>query len=76
MLIRTNVLIDSKGEFRVDLEKRFQWAKTIFTDAEVTWRQILESEFEISLMYSPVWSWAAGIKYTEDSIGVGFQYQF
>jgi FtsP/CotA-like multicopper oxidase with cupredoxin domain len=76
MLIRTQVLLDHHGDFRVDASKRFQWTKTIFTDADVTWRQKQESEFEISLMYSPVWTWAAGLKFTGESIGVGIQVQF
>lgn len=78
MLIETQVLVDHKGQFRVDLEKRFQWTKTVFTEAEYTWRQDedLGSETTISLMYQPQWHWSAGVKYTGKSFGVGFQYQF
>lgn len=75
MLVRADVLLDHQGDLRLDLEKRFQWTKVFFTDVDVTLRQRLESEFEISLMYSPSWHWAAGIKYTGDSVGVGLQLQ-
>lgn len=76
MLVRVDLLLDHKGDLRLDVEKRIQWTKYFFTDVDVTLRQKLESEFELSLMYSPSWSWAAGIKYTGDSVGVGLQVQF
>jgi FtsP/CotA-like multicopper oxidase with cupredoxin domain len=76
MLIHADLFIDHRGEFRLDIEKRFQWTKYLFTDVDVTLRQKLESEFEVSLMFSPSWSWAAGLKYTGDSFGAGVHYQF
>jgi FtsP/CotA-like multicopper oxidase with cupredoxin domain len=76
MLIKADLFIDHKAELRLDLEKRIQWTKYFFTDIDVTLRQRLESEFEVSLMYAPVWAWAGGIKYTGDSVGVGLQFQF
>ncbi|NDA64373.1 MAG: hypothetical protein EBX50_20445, partial [Chitinophagia bacterium] len=66
--------------FRFDVERRFQWTKTIFTDADFSWRPNWggerDTEFEISLMYGPTWSWAAGLMFTEKSIGAGAQIQF
>lgn len=82
MLVETHLLIDSRGEFRLDLEKRFQWMKTIFTDVDFTWRPNQageiehDVEYEISLMYGPTWSWAAGLMLTEQNIGAGVQVQF
>lgn len=76
MLIESQVFIDSKGEFRFDLEKKFQWTKWIYTDAEMVWRQNAELEFEINLMYAPNWHWAGGLMFTEDSMGVGLQVRF
>lgn len=78
LLIETNVLVDHKGKLRIDAEKRFQWTSSVFTEAEYTWRQDpeLDSEYSLSLMYGPSWSWSAGVKYTGHSWGVGFQYQF
>ena len=78
LLIRTNLLLDHKGKFRVDLGKRFQWTSTLFTEAEYTWRQDpdLDSEGAVSLMYGNSWHWAAGLRYTGHSVGVGLQYQF
>jgi len=70
-LIEAQVLIDHKGQFRFDLEKSFQWTSVIFTDVEVTWRPGQRGdiekpfEFEVSLMYSPQWAWAAGLMLTE-----------
>ncbi len=76
LLIESQTLIDQKGRIRFDLEKRFQWTKTLYTDAEFTFRQKQDSEFEISLMYQRQWSWSTGVMFTENSAGLGFQYQF
>jgi FtsP/CotA-like multicopper oxidase with cupredoxin domain len=49
-------LVDHRGKFRFDLEKKFQWTKTIFTDVDLTWRPNQgheigkDWEYEISLM--------------------------
>lgn len=75
-LVESHVLIDQKARMRLDLEKRFQWTKTIHTDVDVTLRQEQSSEFEITLMYQPVWSWSAGLMFTEQSAGAGLEYQF
>ncbi|MFP5492214.1 MAG: multicopper oxidase family protein [Bacteriovoracia bacterium] len=76
MLIESQFMIDHEGRLRLDLEKRIQWTSTWYTDAEFTFRQKLESEFEISLMYSRQWDWSVGLMFTEDSAGLGVQYQF
>lgn len=75
-LFETHTLIDHKGRLRFDLEKRFQWTKNIYTDAEFTFRQKQPSEFEISLMYQNNWAWSAGFMFTEHSAGLGAQYNF
>jgi len=74
-LIETTLLLDHRGELRLDLEKRFQWSKNIFTDIEASYRKD-ESEFEATLMYAQSWHWAVGLMWTEDSFGVGLQVQF
>ena len=80
MLFETAVSVNHEGKFRFDVEKRFQWTRSVFTDAEFTWRPDWQgerdSEFEISLMYSPSWTWAAGLMLTEKSLGAGVQVQF
>lgn len=76
MLVETHTIIDQKGRLRLNLEKRFQWTKYVYTDAEFTFRQKQPSEFEVSLMYQKQWAWSAGLMFTEDSAGVGLQYQF
>lgn len=81
-LIEVQGFIDHTADIRLDVEKRFQWTKSIFTDADLTWRpkqsgDIEEPlEFEISLMYSPSWYWAAGLMLTEDTLGAGLEVQF
>ena len=75
-LFETHTLLDHEGKIRFDLEKRFQWTKTLYTDAEFTFRQKQPSEFEISLMYQNNWAWSAGLMFTEHSAGVGAQYNF
>ena len=76
MLIETHTIIDQKGRLRLNLEKRFQWSESIYTDTEFTFRQKQPSEFEVSLMYQKQWSWSAGLMFTENSAGVGAQYNF
>ncbi len=80
MLIESSVSINHEGKLRLDLEKRFQWTKNVFSDAEFTWRPNWggerDTEFEVSLMYGPSWNWAAGLMITEKSAGVGAQIQF
>jgi CopA family copper-resistance protein len=80
MLIESRISINHEGRFRFDLEKRFQWTKNVFSDAEFTWRPDWggerDSEFEVSLMYGPSWNWAAGLMFTEKSAGIGAQVQF
>jgi hypothetical protein len=75
-LFETHTLIDHEGRIRLDLEKRFQWTKFIYTDAEFTFRQKQSSEFEVSLMYQKQWNWSAGFMFTEHSAGIGAQYNF
>lgn len=75
-IVNTHTLIDQKGRVRVDLEKRFQWTKYIYTNADFTFRQKQDSEFEISLMYQKVWAWSGGLMFTERSVGAGLEYKF
>jgi FtsP/CotA-like multicopper oxidase with cupredoxin domain len=75
-LVEIHALVDQRGRMRVDIEKRFQWTKTWYTEADVTLRQKQDSEFEVSLMYQSDWHWSAGLMVTEESAGVGSQYRF
>ncbi|MFP5491433.1 MAG: multicopper oxidase domain-containing protein [Bacteriovoracia bacterium] len=75
-LIESHAIIDHQGRGRLNLEKRFQWTDVIYTDTEFTFRQKQPSEFEVSLMYQRQWAWAGGLMFTENSAGVGLQYQF
>jgi hypothetical protein len=72
--------LNHQGEFRFDLEKRFQWTKNIFSDLEFSWRPNWggerDTEVEFTLMYGPQWHWAAGLMLTERSLGVGAHVQF
>jgi len=80
LLFETKVSVNHEGKFRFDVEKRFQWTKNVFSDAEFTWRPDWggdrDTEFEISLMYGPSWYWSAGLMFTEKSAGIGAQIQF
>lgn len=76
MLIETQLLIDHKGELRLDLDKKFQWTKSVFSQVEVTLRQDLATEYEVSLMYGPDWHWSGGVMLTEASLGAGLEYRF
>lgn len=81
MMIETDLLINHEGQIRLDVQRRFQWTKTVFTGLDLTWRPgnqngAHEVEIEASLMYSPKWSWGAGLMITNDSLGGGLEYQF
>lgn len=82
MLVRLDAFINHRGQVRFDLEKRFQWTRTVFSDAEFTYRpnqahELSRSlEYEVSLMYSNAWAWAVGLMRTNENWGIGFQYQF
>lgn len=76
MLIESTLLVNHEGKFRLDLEKRFQWSRFIFSDFDLALRQEEETEWEASLMYANSWAWAAGFKFTGESAGFGVQYQF
>ncbi len=76
LLLETEVFLDHVGDLRLELERRFQWTSSIFTDAEVSFRQGETTEYELTLMYGPRWSWAAGLMLTEDDLGFGLQVQF
>jgi hypothetical protein len=75
-LVETTLLVDHKGDLRLDVGRKFQWAKYVFTEAEATLRQHESAEWEVSLMYGPSWHWAAGLMLTEDKIGAGAQFKF
>jgi CopA family copper-resistance protein len=80
LLIDVAASVNHEGKFRFDLERKFQWTKTLFSDADFTWRPNWggerDTEFEVSLMYGSQWHWAAGLMFTEKSAGVGAQVQF
>lgn len=82
MLIESHLLLDHRGKFRLGLEKRFQWTRTVFTDVDFTWRPDQEHglghavEYEATLMYGPSWSWAAGLMLLDGTFGAGLQVQF
>lgn len=76
MLFETHLMLDQKARMRLDLNKRFQWTKYIYSDTEFTFRQKQASEFEVSLMYQKNWAWSAGLMFTEHSLGAGAQYNF
>jgi len=81
-LIESSLYLNQAGKFRLDLAKRFQWTKTVFTEVDFVWRPGqadglgTDIEYEISLMFSPTWTWAGGFMFTNRSIGMGLQAQF
>lgn len=76
LLVETTLLVDHEGKLRLDLDKRFQWTKYIFSEVEVSLRQEHKAEFEVSLMYASNWAWSAGLMVTEKKLGAGIEYQF
>lgn len=81
LMIEVDALINHEGQFRLDVERKFQWTKTVFTDVDFSWRPGWKNgdhvaEVEVSLMYAPTWSWAAGLMLTNESLGAGLESQF
>jgi FtsP/CotA-like multicopper oxidase with cupredoxin domain len=80
LLVQAQAFVNHDGKFRLDLEKTFQWTKTLQSQAEFTWRPDwkgeYDGEFEVTFMYAPNWTWAAGLMLTNDSIGAGVQARF
>ena len=76
LLIEAQVLIDHTGKLRLDLEKKIQWTRDFMSHIDVTFRQNQRTEYEVTLMYAPNWSWAAGLTLTEAKLGAGLEYRF
>ncbi len=76
LLLEAQLFVDHRGEFRLDLERKFQWTKYIYSDGHLALRENQDHEFEVTLMYAQNWTWAVGLMLTEDRGGVGAQYRF
>ncbi|AUN97670.1 hypothetical protein C0V70_05985 [Bacteriovorax stolpii] len=76
MLVDTTFLLDNDKKLRLDLSKKFQWTKYVFSEVDFTFRQEKKTEFEISLMYQKVWAWSVGVMLTDKKIGLGGQFKF
>lgn len=76
LLVETHLLVDHEGKLRLDIERKFQWTRRLYSDVEVVFRDSADSEFEVTLMYADRWNWSAGLMLTEESLGVGAQYNF
>lgn len=78
--VESRAFVNHQGHFRLDLEKKFQWTKSLFSDAEFSWRPDWggghDGEWTVTFMYGPSWSWAAGLILTNDNLGAGAQFQF
>lgn len=70
------MLLDNDKKNRLDLSKKLQWTKYVFSDVDFTFRQEKKTEFEISLMYQRAWAWLVGFMFTENKAGVGAQFKF
>lgn len=76
MLIESSLLVTHEGKLRLELEKRFQWHKYVYSEIEARFRTEEKTELETSLMFANTWAWSAGLKLTNKSLGFGVQYQF
>jgi hypothetical protein len=76
LLIDATLLLDTDKKFRLDLNKKLQWTKYVFSDVDFTFRQEKKTEFEISLMYQRAWAWSVGFMFTENKAGIGAQFKF
>ncbi|MGE4131218.1 MAG: multicopper oxidase domain-containing protein [Bdellovibrionales bacterium] len=74
--VEAQALVDHRGQFHLELERRFQWTRWWLSDVDWSIRQSAKSEFEVTLMYHPTWNWYAGFMFTEEDAGIGLQYTF
>lgn len=75
-LVQVDAFLDHTGETRLDLEKKFQWTKTVFSEVDVSFRSQMKTEYGISLMYAKAWEWSIGLVWTEENLGAGLHYKF
>ncbi|HAM57949.1 MAG TPA: hypothetical protein DCQ64_22060 [Candidatus Rokubacteria bacterium] len=76
MFVETRAFVDHRGGLRLDVEKRLQWSRRVFSDLEVNFRKERPTDFKATLMYQPNWAWALGFVGTHDGPGAGLRYQF
>jgi len=76
MLIDTTVLADQAGGLRLDLEKRFQWTSSVFSDVGMKFQRNEKPTFDFSLMYGPSWAWSAGVMAEGRELALGAGYRF
>ena len=76
MLIDTTVLADQAGGLRIDLEKRFQWTSSVFSDVGMNFQRNEKPTFDFSLMYGPSWAWSAGVMAEGRELALGAGYRF
>lgn len=76
LFIETRGFVDHRGGLRLDVEKRIQWSRRVFSDLEVDFRKDRATDFKATLMFQPSWAWAAGFVGTQDGPGAGLRFQF
>jgi len=76
LLIESSLSVDSKGKLQGDLAKRLQWTAHFYSDLDLILRDSEQPEWSASLMYGPNWTWALGLKATNDSLGAGMSARF
>lgn len=76
LLFEIQAFVDHKGEFRLDVEKRFQWTQYFYSDAEIKLRENVGTDYLVSLMYAPNWEFSIGLTLNETGPGLGALYRF
>ncbi len=76
MFVETRAFVDHRGGLRLDIEKRIQWTRRVFSDLELNFRKDRTTDFKATLMFQPNWAWAFGFVGTQDGPGAGLRYQF
>lgn len=79
MLVESQLLLNHEGQFRIDLGKKFQWTSHLLSHVEFTWRPSSaghSTDYKVSLIYAPNWTWSAGLLFSGEKLGAGFEMQF
>lgn len=76
LLIEVNAFIDHEADLRLDVEKKFQWTSSVFSETELRLRSHEKPEWGTNLMYGPGWHWAVGVNLNQEKWGVGARWRF
>lgn len=74
-LIEASVFLDHKLKPRLDIERKFQWTKNLYSLADLRWRE-RDLSWGASLYWAFNWTFSVGARVGDEGIGAGARLQF